>query len=180
MINLDIGSKIKNLRVQQELTQEELADRSELTKGFISQLERNLTSPSVATLIDILEALGTTPKEFFSSEKQEEKIVFTKEDQFIGEKDDYLINWVIPNAQKNLMEPVVLELEKSAQTKTTPPFEGEVFGYVLKGRMKLIFGDQIYRIKQGDSFYFQADSEFYLKNGESAAKVMLISSPPHF
>lgn len=177
---MDIGSKIKNLRVQQELTQEELADRSELTKGFISQLERNLTSPSVATLIDILEALGTTPIEFFSSDKQEEKIVFTSEDQFVSEKDEYVINWVVPNAQKNLMEPVVLELEKSAETKTTPPFEGEVFGYVVKGRIKLFFGDKVYRLKQGDSFYFQADSEFYIKNGEVSAKVMMVSSPPHF
>ena len=41
------------------LTQEELADRTELSKGFISQLERDLTSPSIATLMDILQALGT-------------------------------------------------------------------------------------------------------------------------
>lgn len=177
---MDIGSKIKNLRVQQELTQEELADRSELTKGFISQLERNLTSPSVATLIDILEALGTTPIEFFSSDSAEEKIVFTEDDQFVSEKDDYIINWVIPNAQKNLMEPVVLELDKMASSKTIPPFEGEVFGYVLKGKVKLFFGEKEHRLKQGESFYFKADSEFYIENGDSMAKVIMVSSPPHF
>ena len=43
-----------------QLTQEELADRTELTKGYISQVERDLASPSIATLVDILEALGTT------------------------------------------------------------------------------------------------------------------------
>ena len=46
---MDIGKKIKELRVAKGLTQEELADRSELSKGFISQLERDLTSPSIAT-----------------------------------------------------------------------------------------------------------------------------------
>ena len=51
---MDIGQKIKELRVAKGLTQEELADRSELSKGFISQLERDLTSPSIATLMDIL------------------------------------------------------------------------------------------------------------------------------
>ena len=56
---MEIGSKIKDLRVQKGLTQEELADRTELSKGFISQLERNLTSPSIATLVDILQCLGT-------------------------------------------------------------------------------------------------------------------------
>ena len=46
---MDIGNKLKELRVLKGLTQEELADRSELSKGFISQLERNLTSPSITT-----------------------------------------------------------------------------------------------------------------------------------
>ena len=42
---MDIGNKIKELRILYGLTQQELADRLELSKGFISQLERNLTSP---------------------------------------------------------------------------------------------------------------------------------------
>ena len=48
---MDIGNKIKELRILYGLTQQELADRLELSKGFISQLERNLTSPSVGTLL---------------------------------------------------------------------------------------------------------------------------------
>ena len=60
---MNIGSKIKRLRQANGLTLEELANRSELTKGFLSQLERDLTSPSVATLEDILEALGTNLQE---------------------------------------------------------------------------------------------------------------------
>ena len=54
---MQIGSKIKELRVLKGLTLEELADRAELSKGFISQLERELTSPSIATLVDILQCL---------------------------------------------------------------------------------------------------------------------------
>ena len=49
---MKIGSKLKELRIAKNLTQEELADRAELSKGFISQLERDLTSPSIATLVD--------------------------------------------------------------------------------------------------------------------------------
>ena len=61
---MDIGAKIKRIRLSNQLTLEELANRSELTKGFLSQLERDLTSPSVATLENLLEALGTNLKEF--------------------------------------------------------------------------------------------------------------------
>ena len=64
-MNIDIGLKLKELRILKGLTQEELADRAELSKGFISQLERNLTSPSIATLTDILQCLGSTLSEFF-------------------------------------------------------------------------------------------------------------------
>ena len=55
---MEIGSKIRELRILNGLTQEELADRSELSKGFISQVENDLTSPSISTLEDILQCLG--------------------------------------------------------------------------------------------------------------------------
>ena len=61
---MQIGNKIKRLRLESGMTQEEIADRCELTKGYISQLERDLTSPSIATLEDILECLGTNLQQF--------------------------------------------------------------------------------------------------------------------
>ena len=88
---LEIGEKIKRRRVSLGLTQEELAARVELSKGFISQVERDLTSPSIATLTDILEALGMSLADFFSQEDTNEKVVFgalrrmrTRAIQYIG------------------------------------------------------------------------------------------------
>ena len=78
---MKIGTKLKELRVQKGLTQEELADRAELSKGFISQVERDLTSPSIATLVDILQCLGSDLKYFFK-EDDEEQIVFHDTDYF--------------------------------------------------------------------------------------------------
>ncbi|HBR33695.1 MAG TPA: Cro/Cl family transcriptional regulator, partial [Firmicutes bacterium] len=75
---MEIGDKIKRLRIRNQLTQEELANRCELSKGFISQVERELTSPSITTLLDILECLGTNIKDFFN-ETIDEKIVFKKD-----------------------------------------------------------------------------------------------------
>ena len=84
---MEIGDKIRRLRVAKQLTQEELAFRCELSKGFISQLENDLTSPSIATLIDILDTLGTNLTEFFS-EDTNEKIVFSKDDMFETENEE--------------------------------------------------------------------------------------------
>lgn len=67
---MQIGEKIRVLRMEKQLTQEELANRCELSKGFISQLENDLTSPSIATLMDILEILGTNLNEFLVKQKK--------------------------------------------------------------------------------------------------------------
>ena len=110
---MEIGSKIRELRILNGLTQEELADRSELSKGFISQLENDLTSPSISTLEDILQCLGMSLNEFFSMEQTKVQVVFGDED-FFEKVDEQLKNkteWIIPNAQKNMMEPIRLTLE---------------------------------------------------------------------
>ena len=85
---MELGEKIKQLRLRHGLTQEELALRCDLSKGFISQLERDLTSPSIATLMDVLECLGTDLRTFFS-EPEEEKIVFGTQDVFDTHDDEH-------------------------------------------------------------------------------------------
>ena len=77
-VNTYIGEGIKNLRNRNGLTQQELADRTELTKGFISQLERGQVSPSVLTLFEIIECLVSTHSEFF---RMEEEIVDFPEEE---------------------------------------------------------------------------------------------------
>ncbi len=179
---MKIGEKIRRLRIKNSLTQEELADRCELTKGFISQVERDLTSPSIATLVDILDGLGTNLKDFFN-EMDDEQIVFTKEDVFITENEDlkYKLSWVIPNAQKNVMEPILVELESEGRTKEDSPHEGEEFGYVINGSIFVHFGNEKYKAKKGESFYFKASANHYISNaGKTVARIIWVSTPPSF
>ncbi|NLL70755.1 MAG: cupin domain-containing protein [Epulopiscium sp.] len=179
---MKIGEKIKQLRMKNGLTQEELANRAELSKGFISQVERDLTSPSIATLVDILECLGTNLKDFFN-ETVDEKIVFSKDDMFETENRDLLnnIKWLVPNAQKNDMEPILVTLQPGGQSEMDDPHEGEEFGYVLAGSIHLHLGSQIYKAKKGESFYFKATRNHYISNGgKTPALVLWICTPPTF
>ncbi|EOS26329.1 hypothetical protein C806_01064 [Lachnospiraceae bacterium 3-1] len=179
---MDIGHRMKELRIQYGLTQQELADRSELSKGFISQLERNLTSPSVSTLLDIIQCLGTTPAEFFT-DQEPEQIVFRQEDYFIKENEElhHIIEWIVPNAQKNAMEPVLMTLSPHGASEIYLPQETEEFGYVLKGSIKLHYGACSFVVKQGESFYFKAGKKHYIENcGGREATVLWISTPPSF
>lgn len=177
---MDIGNKLKELRVLKGLTQEELADRSELSKGFISQLERNLTSPSITTLMDILQCLGTSIGEFFN-EAPDEQIVFGKQDYFVKVDTEYKneIKWIIPNAQKNTMEPIYLTLEAGGSTCPDTPHEGEEFGYVLQGTVSIHLGNKTYKAKKGESFYYPADKTHFLSS-KSGAVLIWVSSPPSF
>ena len=177
---MSIGAKLKELRVLKGLTQEELADRAELSKGFISQVERDLTSPSIATLMDILQCLGTTIGEFFS-ETADEQIVFGKCDFFI-KKDAELkntIKWIVPNAQKNSMEPILLTLEAGGSTCPDSPHEGEEFGYILSGSISIHIGNHIHKAKKGESFYFTSDKTHYIES-KAGATLIWVSSPPSF
>ena len=179
---MEIGDKIKRMRIEKGLTQEELANRCELSKGFISQLENDLTSPSIATLIDILEILGTNLKEFFSDDR-DEKITYTYEDMFETENEElkYSLMWLVPNAQKNMMEPIMITLQPGGQYLEEDPHEGEEFGFVLSGNITLHLGDTKHNIKKGQSFYFKPKANHYISNnGKTVAKVIWISTPPSF
>ena len=177
---MDIGNRLKDLRVLKGLTQEELADRAELSKGFISQVERNLTSPSIATLMDILQCLGLTIGEFFN-EEPEEQIVFGHQDYFekVDNELNNTIKWIIPNAQKHIMEPILLTLQAAGSTYPDNPHEGEEFGYVLSGSISIHLGNRIYRAKKGESFYFIPDKKHFLTTKRGAV-VLWVSSPPSF
>ena len=179
---MQIGNKIRDLRIQKNLTQEELADRCELSKGFISQLERDLTSPSIATLIDILQCLGTDLKDFFD-DPEDEQIAFKESDYFekIDEELKNKVEWIIPNAQKNMMEPIRLTLAPGGSTYPDNPHEGEEFGYVLSGSIRLMIGKRTIKVKKGESFYFTPSATHYIKASEKTGAVLIwVSTPPSF
>lgn len=180
-IEEQIGAKIRNLRNQNGLTQEELADRTELTKGFISQMERGLTAPSVSTLLDIVECLGTNLSDFFH-EENELQIVYPKEDYF--EKEDEhknSITWLIATAQSRSMEPILVQLQPGQSMPEDKPHEGEEFGYVLDGEIRLHYGEDVYTVRKGDSFIFPANRKHKISSAcKKVSSILWVSSPPSF
>ena len=133
-------------------------------------------------MVDILESLGTNLQDFFN-ETGQEKIVFTKEDVF--EKEDKklknTIKWLIPNAQKNNMEPILITIEAGGTAAIDEPHEGEEFGYIIAGGINIYLGEEQFKAKKGDSFYFKPTKKHYISNsGKTKAIVLWMSSPPNF
>ena len=130
--------------------------------------------------MDILQCLGLTIGEFFN-EEPEEQIVFGHQDYFekVDNELNNTIKWIIPNAQKHIMEPILLTLQAAGSTYPDNPHEGEEFGYVLSGSISIHLGNRIYRAKKGESFYFIPDKKHFLTT-KSGAVVLWVSSPPSF
>ena len=179
---MEIGKKIKRLRLANDLTQDELALRSDLTKGFISLLERDHTSISIEALAQVLEVFGSSLSEFFKDlEMGEQKVVFRAGDRVLvqGEGDEETIELLIPGAQRNMMDPVLVTIEPG-KASTDSGHEGEEFGMVLSGSVILeMEGHQHQRIGKGECFYFKADRPHVVVNrGKRTANILWVVSPP--
>lgn len=179
---MDLGKRVKQLRVKNDLTLEELASRTELTKSFLSQVERNLTTPSLPTLENIVEVLGVSMGDFFKDEENVQ-ITFTEQDYYEDEKDLVKITYLIPNGQRNDMEPILLTIEPQGVSQVIVPHSGEEMGYVLQGKIILhdLTNNISQTVKKGETFYIKGDFRHCLENtSNSVAKVLWISTPPVF
>ncbi len=173
---MDIGTKIKNLRIQKNLTQEELGERTDLSKGYISQLERGISSPSLETFFSILEVLGESPKSFFDDKKQHQKVVYTNQDYTVYQEEDkgYKIKWLVPDSNENEMEPIILTLKEQGEYKEFKPSESDTFAYVLKGEVSVSIGSETFIAKEGESIYYQSLKKHKLSNNHNEQTSLLI------
>lgn len=176
---ISIGHRIKKLRMQKGLTQEELGERTDLSKGYISQVERDLSSPSLETFFDILQVLGCEPKDFFDTKSAEQQILYTKEDQTVYEEteDLYNLTWLIPESNEREMESVILTLQSKSSYKTFSPSESDSLCYVLSGKCMLKFGEKEYIADTSETFYFTATDEHTLSNPfEEECRVLIVAT----
>lgn len=173
---MEIGKKIKNLRLKKGLTQEELGERTDLSKGYISQLERDLSSPSLETFFSILEVLGCQPHEFFDQDTMVQKVVYKKEDytNYCDEEKGYHIEWLVHESNEKEMEPIRLILEKKGEFKEFEPSLSETFGYVLKGAVIVQIGQRTYEAKEGETIYFQAAEEHKMFNAYDGVTELIV------
>jgi len=180
---LNIGEKIKNLRLAQDLTQEELANRANLTKGFISLLERDLQSPSLDTLELILNALDTDAGEFFA-EEGEDVVVFDRRQRVTIEDEEepgVRREVLIAGAQDREVDILLVTIAPGASTCQERAHYGDESGFVLAGKVVINVGKEAHRAAAGDAFYYTSNKKHWIENrSDKPAKILWISAPPSF
>ena len=157
ILSLNIGERIKLLRINQKRTMQEIAEVSELSKSMISKIESNKAIPSVAALIKIAKALGTNISNLLEHDVTLSANVTTRQkavDNLTSTDKGYHIYPYASEFHEKKMQPFLFVARKGEVIPHEVSHEGEEFVYVIKGQMKMQVGEVEYLLNTGDSLYF--------------------------
>jgi len=162
---LHIGRKIRELRKKAGFVLQDLSDRTGLSKPLLSQIEKEVVSPPIATLLKISKAFNVNIGFFFQDNCPEEKVVLVKRDEskvmdsryFGKEESGYYYEALAYRKSKKYMEPFLVEFKrKKAEKLSYFSHDGEEFIYLLEGVLEFRTENQQYILYPGDSLYFES------------------------
>jgi transcriptional regulator with XRE-family HTH domain len=159
MVGLNIGSRIRRLRLEQRRTQQEIASACGFTKSLLSKIESNKVVPPVATLVKIAGSLGTKVSALIEAGNSVSVVPATATevaDNTIKTERGY---WIYPFAthyQGKRMQPFLFVARKGEVKEHHLAHEGEEFIYVLEGEMTVQVSSTDHRLQVGGSIYFNS------------------------
>jgi transcriptional regulator with XRE-family HTH domain len=183
----NLGEKIRILRKKLEMTQKELAEQVGLTPSFISQLEKNLISPSLDSLLKLSDKLNTQPIYFLTDEEDtplQKMVIKPNERQEIFpqkfKKGELKLQLLISDTFNRRMEPYLLTIQERAVIDGHfYSHKGDEFAYVMKGELEVEIQNGKQLLREGDSLYLGSTFPSKWKNtGKGDAVLLWILSPP--
>lgn len=186
LASLDIGHQVRSLRNRRRLTLQDLADLTGLSKPNLSQIENNLVTPPIATLLKIATALGVSIGHFFQANNQDSSMVVTRKTDRYGVAKGPHISHIgyqyeplaYPKVDKS-MEPFVVHMEeREADAIVYNNHKGEEFLYVLEGRLEFRCGENVVVLEEGDSLYFDSIVPHGYRGIGGPAKTLVVIYKP--
>lgn len=185
-INLSLGKKVKKLRKRQNMTLKELSEKTNLSVGFLSQLERGLSTVAIDSLDVIAKALGVDLTYFINpQDDKKDKIVLKSYEQATIEvvNEKFIYQQLTSDIKNKSMLPRLVEILPMEETENlmTYPHEGEEFIYVIEGILTLFVNSQKYELYPGDSAYYKSTIPHNWANYTSKkVKILSINVPNIF
>jgi transcriptional regulator with XRE-family HTH domain len=180
----EIPEKLRALRRSKRMTLKEVADQAGCTSAYISQLEKGRANPSIATLKKIASVFNVRIVDFFLEEEGDQDDVVVRKDQRMAmgfNRGSAMIESLVKHNESRRMQPLYNVIKPGGSSNGEYSHEGEEFGLVLSGELELIVADQVYHLKEGDSFYFPSiKSHGFYNRGDEEAVVIWVNSPPSF
>lgn len=173
--------RLKMLRKQKSWSLETLAERAELTKSYLSKIERGLSVPSIAVAIKLARALEVNIEQLISDSQSSNDITLTRasERTSLGREDDpdRAVQSIASGAVSKRMLPFMLFPPQEFTTSAFKEHVGEELLFVHKGRIEVAFPTQTLELAAGDSLYFNALIPHKTRSiGEEQAEVLVVVS----
>lgn len=179
---MQLGKKIRDLRLRRGLTVQQLAEASGLSKGFISQVENERTSPSLATLADLATALETSVAYLVVEEDQVPYVVRAHERQRVQVGGNTSRVEILSAHPKRNLELLMAELPPGMSAGDKRHYHhGEECMLCLEGRVSVNCGDHQLVLEAGDSCHYDGRVPHAIENcGSSPARVIIAITPAAF
>jgi len=176
--HIDVGSAIRIRRMQLNLTLKEVSSKAGLSVGFLSQVERNITAPSLSSLVSISSALDVGI-EYFLSTPEGAGLVTRKGSREYFSVSDSLIKYSrltheFPGSQLT----GVISRMPPGYISEVVSHQGEEMIYVLSGSVFVRVGDEEYHISSGDSIHFKSTTPHQWGNRNEVECIALIANSP--
>lgn len=181
----EIGSKIKKLRAEKNLTLKELSQLTNLSVGFLSQLERGLTTVAIDSLDSISKALGVDINYFFTMTKEQTNVVQKSYERevVLMDKDNFIQFYLSHNLGDKVMLPRLIEVYPKKADETVIPYthEGEEFIYILEGILTYYYDGERYELYPNDSVHIQSTSSHNWENNTNKiVRLLMVNTPNRF
>ena len=175
-----VGDLLREARARQGLSVRALAARAGCSPSFISQVENGQTSPSIASLERLVQALGLTLGDFFRAARPPATVVRSHERASLTTVwSQVQIEALGPGGAGHALEPMMITLAPGGQSGSQPFTRGgDIFALVFEGDVLLTLGEAVHRFARGDAATFPAETPHRWENmGDAVARVVVVSSP---
>lgn len=183
-MEIDVGSKIKKLRKEKNISIAELSKRSGVSSGLISQVERNTVNPSVATLWKISESLNASIGYFFNEEPAPVFNPIVKKDKrkrIVTSDSNATYELLTPDLNRKIEFLYIAINPGDSSRAGLIKHDGEECGIVIKGKLMVKTEDEEYILEEGDSIYLDSTVPHrYINLGEDECISVWAMTPPSF
>ncbi|MDT0603905.1 cupin domain-containing protein [Thalassotalea castellviae] len=181
---MDVGARLKAVRLFNNLSQRELAKKAGVTNSTISMIEKNSVSPSISSLKKVLNGIPISLVDFFAEEESEltQQVIYSPDELIDIGSDDvhmHLVGKAFPNRQMTfLVETYPSEADTGTEMLENDAEEG---GYILEGKIELTVGNEVFVLSKGDSYYFDNNKPHRFRNPfKKVCKIISATTPANF
>lgn len=180
-----LGQQIRMLRRKQGQTLRGLAAEVGCSESMLSKIENGKGNPSINVLHGIAHALGTNMGSLFAT-APDVRVVMRKGERQLAQLqgadgEGVILEYLSPHLPNHILQAHIHIVEPGGGTAEAITHDGEEVGYVLEGELELKVANEVYHLKEGDSFFYDSSLPHSFHNpGQSTARVLWVNTPPTF